>query len=200
MQIFRGRFSAKTIMKLVSTRSSVKCYFSTPRGGFLRRPFSSISSLQGGPEFDLFEPTPVHTHLRETVKSFAENEVEPQANDFNREERYAVGWLCVWAECIDDHLLNLLSHFPHSLVMFIIYHLSPSLIHVSARFNQALFRKLGDMGLLGITVPEEYGGAGADVTAACIVHEELVRAVRLLVTAARDVNRHHLPAALLHCD
>jgi alkylation response protein AidB-like acyl-CoA dehydrogenase len=42
------------------------------------------------------------------------------------------------------------------------------------RFNQALFRKLGDMGLLGITVPEEYGGAGADVTAACIVHEELV--------------------------
>ena len=31
------------------------------------------------------------------------------------------------------------------------------------------------MGLLGITVPEEYGGAGADVTAACIVHEELVR-------------------------
>ena len=51
----------------------------------------------------------------------------------------------------------------------------PRCVTVGAhRFNQALFRKLGDMGLLGITVPEEYGGAGADVTAACIVHEELV--------------------------
>jgi alkylation response protein AidB-like acyl-CoA dehydrogenase len=28
------------------------------------------------------------------------------------------------------------------------------------RFNIPLFRKLGDLGVLGITVPEEYGGAG----------------------------------------
>lgn len=28
------------------------------------------------------------------------------------------------------------------------------------RFNAPLFRKLGDLGVLGITVPEEYGGAG----------------------------------------
>lgn len=40
-------------------------------------------------------------------------------------------------------------------------------------FNLALFKKLGELGLLGLTVPEEYGGAGQDATAAVIVHEEL---------------------------
>ena len=37
----------------------------------------------------------------------------------------------------------------------------------------ALFRRLGDLGLLGITVEEEYGGVGMDATAAVIVNEEL---------------------------
>lgn len=41
------------------------------------------------------------------------------------------------------------------------------------QFNLPLFRKLGELGLLGITVPEEFGGAGMDATAAVIVHEEL---------------------------
>ena len=41
------------------------------------------------------------------------------------------------------------------------------------RFNAALFRKCGELGLLGVTVDPEYGGAGMDATAACIVHEEL---------------------------
>ena len=41
------------------------------------------------------------------------------------------------------------------------------------RFNLPLFQKLGDLGLLGITVEEEYGGSGMDATAAVIVHEEL---------------------------
>jgi isovaleryl-CoA dehydrogenase len=40
-------------------------------------------------------------------------------------------------------------------------------------FNLKLFRKLGELGLLGITVPEAYGGAGLDATAAVIAHEEL---------------------------
>lgn len=39
--------------------------------------------------------------------------------------------------------------------------------------NVDLFRQLGELGLLGITVPEEGGGAGMDTVAACIVHEEL---------------------------
>lgn len=40
-------------------------------------------------------------------------------------------------------------------------------------FDGALFGRLGDLGLLGITAPEAYGGAGMDATAAVIVHEEL---------------------------
>ena len=39
--------------------------------------------------------------------------------------------------------------------------------------NVPLFRKLGELGLLGITVPEAHGGAGMDTVAAVIVHEEL---------------------------
>ncbi len=40
-------------------------------------------------------------------------------------------------------------------------------------FNRALFTRLGELGLLGVTVPESYGGAGMDAVAAVIVHEEL---------------------------
>jgi len=40
-------------------------------------------------------------------------------------------------------------------------------------FNVDLFRKLGELGLLGITVDEKYGGSGMDSTAAVITHEEL---------------------------
>jgi len=40
-------------------------------------------------------------------------------------------------------------------------------------FNIPLFRKLGELGLLGITVPAEFGGSGMDAVAATIVHEEL---------------------------
>ena len=41
------------------------------------------------------------------------------------------------------------------------------------KFNLELFRKLGGLGLLGITVPEEFGGSGMDAIAAVIVHEEI---------------------------
>jgi isovaleryl-CoA dehydrogenase len=40
-------------------------------------------------------------------------------------------------------------------------------------FNRDLFMKLGDLGLLGVTVPAEYGGSEMDATAAVIAHEEL---------------------------
>ena len=39
--------------------------------------------------------------------------------------------------------------------------------------NIPLFQQLGELGLLGITVPEEWGGAGMDSTAVVIVHHEL---------------------------
>ena len=67
---------------------------------------SAIESLQN---LDLFNPTEEHAALREMVRSFADNEVRPQALEFNREEK----------------------------------------------FNRPLFEKCGELGLLGVTVPEE---------------------------------------------
>ena len=75
----------------------------------------------------LFNPTEDHLALRQMVRQFTESEVDPQAEEYDREER----------------------------------------------FNIELFRKLGELGLLGVTVGEDYGGSGFDATAAVIVHEEL---------------------------
>jgi isovaleryl-CoA dehydrogenase len=77
--------------------------------------------------FDLFAPTPEHALLRDTLRSFVEREVEPQAMAHDRDER----------------------------------------------FNHALFRKAGELGVLGVTLPEEYGGAGLDAVAAVQVCEAL---------------------------
>ena len=65
--------------------------------------------------------------LREMVRDWTQEYVEPQALEYDREEK----------------------------------------------FNLPLLREMGEMGLLGISAPEEYGGAGLDATACTIVHEEL---------------------------
>lgn len=78
-------------------------------------------------EFDIYNPTEEHKMLRETVKAFVKEEVEPQAHKHDRDEL----------------------------------------------FNLPLLRKLGELGLLGITVPEAYGGSGMDALAATIAHEEI---------------------------
>jgi isovaleryl-CoA dehydrogenase len=41
--------------------------------------------------------------------------------------------------------------------------------------NRPLFSRLGDLGLLGITIPAEDGGAGMDAVGAVIVHHELAK-------------------------
>jgi len=43
-------------------------------------------------------------------------------------------------------------------------------------FPRELLAKLGDLGLMGVCVPEEYGGAGADFVSYILVLEELSRA------------------------
>ena len=77
--------------------------------------------------FDLLNPTPEHKMLREMVRSFVQTEVEPQAHQYDKQEK----------------------------------------------FNLPLFKKLSELGLLGITVPENYGGAGMDAVAVVIAHEEI---------------------------
>src|SRR5512143_2821711 len=43
----------------------------------------------------------------------------------------------------------------------------------SSEFNWPAVRKMGPLGLLGLNIPEEYGGAGVDAVSAAIAIEEL---------------------------
>ncbi|MGH2751459.1 MAG: acyl-CoA dehydrogenase family protein [Actinomycetota bacterium] len=44
---------------------------------------------------------------------------------------------------------------------------------VEGRFDRDLWSKLGDFGLLGLPVPERYGGSGADIITTCLALEAL---------------------------
>jgi len=46
-------------------------------------------------------------------------------------------------------------------------------VDVSYEFNWTATRKMGALGLLGLNIPEEYGGAGVDAVSAAIAVEEL---------------------------
>ncbi len=78
-------------------------------------------------EFDLINPTESHSMLREMVRDFVDKNVESQALQHDKEEK----------------------------------------------FNLDLFKELGDLGLLGLTVSEKFGGSGLDPISVVIVHEEL---------------------------
>lgn len=43
------------------------------------------------------------------------------------------------------------------------------------RFPQETFAKLADLGLLGVGIPEDYGGSGGGIVESCIIMEELAR-------------------------
>ncbi|MEO7331540.1 MAG: acyl-CoA dehydrogenase family protein [Minicystis sp.] len=79
------------------------------------------------PAFDLQNPTEEHRMLRQMVRDFTRELVEPQAEEH-------------------DH---------------------------TGELNVALMRRCGELGLLGITIPAEHGGAGMDALGAVIVHHEL---------------------------
>jgi isovaleryl-CoA dehydrogenase len=76
---------------------------------------------------DVANPSEEHAMLREMVRDWTKEHVEPQALLHDREEQ----------------------------------------------FNLPLLRSMGELGLLGLSAEEKYGGAGLDATACAIVHEEL---------------------------
>ena len=78
-------------------------------------------------KINIFSPSEEHTMLRDMVKEFTKNNVEPQAHEYDKNEK----------------------------------------------FNLDLLKSLGEIGLLGITISDEFGGSGMDATAAVIAHEEL---------------------------
>jgi alkylation response protein AidB-like acyl-CoA dehydrogenase len=54
----------------------------------------------------------------------------------------------------------------------------------SGEFPTKLFRRLGELGYLGLRYPEAYGGAGADMVSYCLFAEELARGSLSLAAAA----------------
>jgi short-chain 2-methylacyl-CoA dehydrogenase len=48
-------------------------------------------------------------------------------------------------------------------------------LDATGKFPYELIRKMGELGLLGLPFPEEYGGAGADFLSYCIAIEEISR-------------------------
>ena len=76
-----------------------------------------------------FDLTPEQELIRDTVRTFARERVEPVAEELDRESR-----------------------FPYELVA-----------------------ELAELGLMGLPIPEEYGGAGGDTVSYAIAIEELTR-------------------------
>jgi alkylation response protein AidB-like acyl-CoA dehydrogenase len=65
------------------------------------------------------------------------------------------------------------------------------------RFPREVFARLGEIGLMGVCVPEEYGGAGADFVSYVLVLEELSRAdAGVGVTVAVHTSAVTLPLLL----
>jgi alkylation response protein AidB-like acyl-CoA dehydrogenase len=65
----------------------------------------------------------------------------------------------------------------------------------TGEFPWKVVKQLGELGVMGITVPEEYGGAGLDMTAVAVVMEEVARydgSLALTVASHNGLGSSHL--------
>jgi alkylation response protein AidB-like acyl-CoA dehydrogenase len=76
--------------------------------------------------------------------------------------------------------------FRRTVARFVETEVAPAADALDARgeFPAALFRRLGELGYLGLRYPEAYGGAGADMVTYCLWAEELARGSMSLAAAA----------------
>ena len=102
-----------------------------------------------------FDLTPEQELIRETVRTFARERVEPVAAD-----------------------LDSSGSFPYELVS-----------------------ELGELGLMGLPVPEQYGGAGGDTMSYAIAIEELTRIdSSVAITVAAHTSLGTMPILLYGSD
>lgn len=73
--------------------------------------------------------------------------------DLNDEQR-------MWREAVHDFVAREVRPWAHE-------------VDEEARFNESAMRKMAPLGLLGLNIPEAYGGAGVDPVSAAIAIEEL---------------------------
>jgi len=69
----------------------------------------------------------------------------------------------------------------------------PELLKLDYELSRGLLRKAGELGLLGVEVPEEYGGLGLDKVSGCLVAEKAGRDGSFATTFAVQVGIGTLP-------
>ena len=69
----------------------------------------------------------------------------------------------------------------------------PELLKLDYELNRGLLRQAGELGLLGVEVPEEYGGLGLDKVSGCLVSEKAGRDGSFATTFAVQVGIGTLP-------
>lgn len=76
---------------------------------------------------------------------------------------------------MDFQLTEEQREFRHVVHDFVARELKPLARHTdeSGEFNWTVVKKMGPLGLLGLEVPEAYGGAAVDAISAAIAIEEL---------------------------
>lgn len=76
--------------------------------------------------------------------------------------------------------------FRHAVARFVDAEVVPraAAIDEAATFPKALFKRLGELGWLGLRYPERHGGADADMVTYCLFAEELARGSMSLAAAA----------------